>query len=35
MRAQAWLRDNTVLEFHRETANDPARFTAYVVQLKP
>jgi hypothetical protein len=35
MRAQAFLSDSTTLNFYRETANNSARFTAYVVQFKP
>jgi hypothetical protein len=35
MRAQAHLTSSTTLEFFRETANNSATFTAYVVQLKP
>ena len=35
MRIQAYLQDSTTLNFSRETASSPARFTAYVVQLKP
>jgi hypothetical protein len=35
MRAQAFLTDSTTLTFYRESSNNTARFTAYVVQLKP
>lgn len=35
MRAQAYLVDSTTLHFYRESSNNTARFTAYVVQLKP
>jgi hypothetical protein len=35
MRARAHLADNATLTFTRETANNTARFTAYVVELKP
>jgi hypothetical protein len=35
MRAQAFLNDSTTLTFFRESSNNTARFTAYVVQLKP
>ena len=35
MRVRASLVDNTTLRLTRETANDTATFTVYVVQLKP
>jgi hypothetical protein len=35
MRAQAYLTDSTTLNFSRESSNNTATFTAYVVQFKP